>query len=185
MIMGNTFARDAWNHRITELCGSKTLSINHLELLAVAIAVEVFNREGLLPTDNRRIDVRGDNIGASDIANKWTAEGPIMDCILRILHNTCIKHQVRIWLIHISTTDNFWVDGLSRSPDFQASSPKLRNGNEVSPTKELDNWLTKIIKTAQSEANRARNKPTNQRHYEPVNNENANTINDHDRVAIQ
>lgn len=170
--MGTVFARGTWNSQATELCKSNALNINHLELLSMAIAVDLFSREGLLPPDNRTIVIRGDNIDARDIANKWTAEGPVMYCILRILHNTCEKRHVRMWMLHVSTTDNDIADGLSRSPDFQTSSPELRNSEEVNPPKELTNWMKLIVKTARSEAAQAHNDYTAQRLNEELNDEN-------------
>lgn len=154
VVMGNTFARGSWPESITELCRRKVLSINHLELLAVAIAIDIFGRDGLLPPDNRRIVVRGDNIGARDIINKWTAEGPIMECILRLLHNACRERRIRVWMIHVFTKDNVVADGLSRSQDFHTSSPILRNGRQICPPKRLDAWLTTIIKAAKAQTAR-------------------------------
>lgn len=52
-----------------------------------------------MPADYSRIIIRGDNIGARDIANKWSAEGSVMSHILRILHTTCQKRQVRLWVV--------------------------------------------------------------------------------------
>lgn len=153
--MGSTFARGGWNAEIASLSESNYLNINHLELLAIAIGVEVLGREQCIPTDGRRIVFRGDNLGARDIANKWAAEGPIMGCVLRILHNVCNTRQVRVWIIQISTKDNGTADRLSRSPHFKTSSPTLQNGREVSPPTELNNWLRDIINTAWSNTARA------------------------------
>lgn len=128
--MGASFSRGAWDSQITYLCKTGAITINHLELLAVAIAVDIFGREGLLRPDNRRVVIRGDNIAARGIANKWTAEGPAMCAILRILHNTCQRRRVRIWQVHVSTTDNKIADGLSRSPSFHTSSPELKEATK-------------------------------------------------------
>lgn len=174
------------DQKITELCKTNALNINHLELLAIAIAIEVFGREGLLPNDNQRIIVSGDNIGARDIANKWARERSVMTLILRILHNTCQKRQVMIRIVHVATGDNIIADGLSRSLDFQTSSPDMRNRRETKPIAELDTWMKSIIKTAKSEAaRRTKTDHADQHSNENENNENTHTTNDTNRVALK
>lgn len=146
VVMGPTFARGAWPAHVTQLCRSNALSINQLELLAVAIGIDVFARDGMLPTDNVRTVVRGDNIGARDNANKWTADGPVMACILRILWTVCKRHGVRVWMVHVSTTDNAVADGLSRSPHLHQADGRLHD--RKSPPDQLDDWLADIARVA-------------------------------------
>lgn len=135
LAMGTTFARGAWRSKITELCRLKLLNINHLELLAVAIAIDIFGREGLLSPNYRRIVVRGDNIGARDISNKWTAEGPLMGCILRILHNTCTERQVRIWMLHVSTTDNVTCRRFKQVTELSDFKPEVEKRQKIESAK--------------------------------------------------
>lgn len=184
IVMGSTFARGAWSSQVAELCKTGTLNINHLELLAVAIAVDIFGREGLLGPHGHRIVVRGDNIGARDIANKWAAEGTVMCTILRILHNACANRHARIWMVHVSTTDNAVADGLSRSPTYHTTSPRLKGGTELKPPEHLETWLKQITNTARAEPIRAQPSYKEQHPQQEVNDENDyNAINK--QLALQ
>lgn len=97
-----------------------------------------------------------------DTANKWTTEGPVMGCILRILYKVCTAREVRVWMLHVSPEYEGIADGLSRSLDFKNSSPGLRRSREVGPPEDLDSWMTIIINTTQSKAARAYKNDTSQ-----------------------
>lgn len=150
----------------------------------MAIGVHVFGREGRLPGENSRIVVTGDNIGARDIMNGWTAEGPVMCCILRILHDVCQMRNVRVWMFHVSTKDNFVADGLSRSPNFQNSSPMLNGEGEVDPRKQLESWIRSIVKTARSRAAHTRKASKDQGHDKEAADQHAPDVSG-DKLAIE
>ena len=89
---------------------TQSLHINHLELLAIVIALQLWSHDFC----GKRIVVNCDNMCAVDVINLSHARVPFLQCCLREIRFLEANHSFQLSAVHISGVSNRLPDYLSR-----------------------------------------------------------------------
>ena len=110
-----------WNHCFLRSCNP---SIEYLELYALVAEV----LQWVSRFQNRRIIIFCDNKSVQDMVNQSSSSCRNCMVLIRLLVLAELKHNVRIFIKYVKSSENYWADMLSRAKLAQFKREGLEEG---------------------------------------------------------